>query len=138
MPIVKLVPACLSVAIAVAGCGGGVANPTAGSANVASGRGRVDNPRTNNPNHVACLRNHHLPVTSTTISGRPGLQIGAPPGGPTVVFAPTPGIAQGDQMQGNRAFQGAEVIGSSLLYPNAASDRELSKVEACIAKGVSG
>ncbi len=41
-------------------------------------------------------------------------------------------------MQGNRAFQGAEVIGSALLYPNAASDSELSKVEACIAQGVSG
>lgn len=138
MSLAKLVPACVPIALAVAACGGSVANPVAGSASAAKGRGKVDNPRTNQPNHVACLRQDHLSVVSTSIYGRPGIQIGSPPSGPTVVFEPTPGVAQGDQMQGNRAFQGAEVIGSALLYPNAASDKELSKVEACIAQGVAG
>ncbi len=138
MPAAKLVPACVLVVLAVGACGGSVANPVAGSDNVSKGRGKLDNPRTNHPNHVTCLRQDHLPVVSITIYGRPGLQIGSPPDGPTVMFEPAAGIAQGDQMQGDRASQGAEVIGSALLYPNAASDRELSKVEACVAKGVSG
>jgi len=138
MSVTKLVPSWLFVALAVTACGGSVENPVAGSANVSKGRGRVDNPRTNQPNHVACLRQAHLAVASTTIHGRPGLQIGSRPDGPTVMFEATPGIAQGDQMQGNRAFQGAEVIGSALVYPNAASDKELGKVEACIAKDVAG
>ncbi|MGA2928460.1 MAG: hypothetical protein ABSG43_21205 [Solirubrobacteraceae bacterium] len=138
MLTVKLTSACALAAIVIAGCGGSVANPAAGSANVASGRGKVDNPRSNNPDHIACLRQHQLAVSSTTISGRPGLQIGSPPDGPTVVFQPTPGVAQGDQIQGNRAYQGAEVIGSALLYPNLASDGELDEVEACVAQGVTG
>ncbi len=138
MSVAKLMLACAFVVVAVAACGGSVANPVAGSSNASKGRGKLDNPRTNQPNHVACLQKDHLAVVSTTILGRPGLQIGWPLGGPTVIFEPTPGVAQGDQIQGNRAFQGAEVIGSALLYPNAASNNELSKVEACIAQDVPG
>jgi hypothetical protein len=79
------------------------------------------------------MRNQNLPVQEV---GATGLQIGALPAGPTVVFAPTPGVAQGQQIQA--AQQGAEVIGSALLYPNQASDAELSKIETCLSKGVSG
>ena len=138
MSFAKVLPACVAIVLAVAACGGSVANPVAGSANASKGRGKIDNPRTNQPNHVACLRREHLPVVSASINGRAGLQIGPAQSGPAVVFEPTPGIAQGAQMQGNRAFQGAEVIGSALLYPNTAPDSELSKVEACIAHGVPG
>ena len=138
MSLAKLVPACVPLVLAVAACGGSVANPPAGAANASQGRGRIDNPRSNQPNRIACLRHARLPVASTSLLGHPAIQIGSPGTGPTVVFEPTPGIAQGIQMQGNRAFQGAEVIGSALLYPNAASDSELSKVEACVAHGVSG
>jgi hypothetical protein len=53
-----------------------------------------------------------------------------------VSFEPTPGDAQGVQIQGEA--QGAEVIGSALLYPNQAPDSLLSTVEGCVAKGVSG
>jgi len=138
MSAAKLVPSSLVVALAVAACGGSIDNPVAASVNVSKGRGKVDNPRINQPNRVTCLRRDHLAVVSTTIYGRPALQIGSPPAGPTVLFEATPGIAQGDQMQGNRAFQGAEVIGSALVYPNAASDEELTKVETCIEKDVAG
>ena len=34
--------------------------------------------------------------------------------------------------------QGAEVIGSALLYPNKASGKTLTKVELCTATGVNG
>jgi hypothetical protein len=53
-----------------------------------------------------------------------------------VQFQPTPGDAQGVQIHGRA--QGAEVIGSALLYPNQASAALLSNVESCVAKGVQG
>lgn len=123
------------VAITLSACGSAAAPGTGrGSlAEKASGRGKVDDPRTNNPNRVNCLRQHHLPVETV---GGSGLQIGSSPAGPTVTFEPTAGTAQGYQIQGRE--QGAEVIGSALLYPNQASDSELKVIETCLAQGVSG
>ena len=66
----------------------------------------------------------------------PAIQVGSPPSGPTIVFEPTPGAAQEMQIDGQ--VQGAEVIGSALVYPNHASDAVLSTVENCIAVGVTG
>jgi hypothetical protein len=120
-----VVPIVLS-ALALSACGTAV-KPATGS------RGRIDDPRTTKNNHVRCLRDDHLPVQEV---GQTGLQIGALPAGPTVVFAPTPGAAQAQQIQAQE--QGAEVIGSALLYPNQASDSELQTIEDCLAKGVSG
>ena len=76
--------------------------------------------------------------SSCTIAGKilPSFQVGTAPSGPTVSFEPTPGDAQGVQIQGEA--QGAEVIGSALVYPNQASDNLLTVVEDCVAKGVSG
>lgn len=68
----------------------------------------------------------HLPV----------IQVGTPPSGPTLVFYPTPGIAQGLQIMGKE--QGAEVIGTSLLYPNQTGAKELKAVETCARVRVSG
>ncbi|MGI8411519.1 MAG: hypothetical protein ACR2LV_02405 [Solirubrobacteraceae bacterium] len=96
-------------------------------------RGRVDDPRTARVNHIECLQRARLRVVKV---GGSDLQVGPLPSGPTIDFAPTPGIAQGLQIQGSA--QGAEVIGSALLYPNQASDQELAKIETCLAKGVSG
>ncbi len=101
----------------------------------ARGRGKIDDPRTNNPNHVKCLRQHHLPVT---LFGQTGIQIGSLPEGPTIEFQSTPGAAQADVFQGERQYQGAEVIGAALLYPRGAPDRELKTIEDCLAQGVSG
>jgi hypothetical protein len=90
----------------------------------------IDDPRTK---HMKCLQQHHLPVARF---GTTGMQIGPPPAGPTVTFEPTPGAAQEQQIKGEA--QGAMVIGSALLYPNQASDKELNVVEDCLALGVTG
>jgi fermentation-respiration switch protein FrsA (DUF1100 family) len=100
------------------------------TADKAGGRGSVADPRTQ-AGRLACLRAHHLPVSEV---GTTGLQVGAPPAGATIRFTPTPGAAQADQIAGQT--QGAEVIGSALLYPNGASDSELGVIENCIAHGV--
>ena len=127
---------CLALtAVAVAGCGGAVrVQPTtpAGSTTLAS-RGKIDSPLTDIHNHLGCLQANHLPVQVVSPTK---LQIGAAPGGPTVVFTPTAGAAQAQQIDGNA--QGAEVIGPALLYPNQGSPGELSQIEDCLGQGVQG
>ena len=120
-------------ALALTGCGAVRVQPTtpAGSSTLAS-RGHVDSP-VKMKNHLTCLRDAHLPVR---VVGPTRLQIGPAPAGPTIVFAATPGGAQNFQIIGSA--QSAEVIGSALVYPNAAPDAELSKVESCVALGVTG
>lgn len=100
------------------------------TANKPAGRGRVSDPRTE-AGRLACLRAHHLPVSEV---GATGLQVGQLPGGPTIRFTPTPGAAQASQIEG--LSQGAEVIGSALLYPGRAPDSELQVIENCVAQGV--
>ncbi|MGA2011920.1 MAG: hypothetical protein ABSH51_15550 [Solirubrobacteraceae bacterium] len=137
MPSAKLAVAVGLAALSLSACGV-AAKPEAGTpAAIATDHRGVDNPRTK---HVVCLRQAGIPVTSTqlTIAGRvvPGMQIGTAPSGPTVAFEPTPGDAQGLQIQGQA--QGAEVIGSALVYPNQAPDGLLTEVENCVALGVTG
>jgi len=79
------------------------------------------------------LQAHHLPVARI---GLTNLQVGSLPGGPTIVFEPTPGAAQADQIRGQA--QAAEVIGSALVYPHQAPDDELKTIENCLTSGVSG
>jgi hypothetical protein len=132
MSSAKLAVLCLFLAGILAGCGNSI-KPRAGQippTATAEGHARLDDPRTR---HLSCLRDHKLPVT---LVGQTWLQIGSPPSGPRVNFAPTPGAAQYDQISGN--VQGAEVIGSALLYPDQASDSLLKTVEDCLAQGVSG
>jgi hypothetical protein len=136
-PKVKLVLACGVTAIAVSACGT-IAKPLAGTPGVTTApgiHGKIDDARTRQTNHVACLKSHHLPVV---LKGATNLQIGAAPGGPFVHFAPTPGAAQADQISGQAKYEGAEVIGAALLYPNQGSSKELETVEDCIAQGVGG
>ena len=120
-------------ALALAGCGGAVrvqpATP-AGSATLSS-RGLLDSPLTAMRDHLGCLRAAKLPVQ---VLGPVKLQVGAAPAGPTILFTASPAVAQADQIQG--IAQGAEVIGSALLYPNQGSDDELSSIAACLAQGV--
>lgn len=135
MPPAKFAMAIVIAAIGLSACAS-TTKPLAGSATSPSkpvGRGRIDDPRTSRANRIQCLQQHHLPVTEV---GATGLQIGPPPGGPTVQFAPTAGAAQGDQIEARE--EGAEVIGAALLYPNQGSDDELSTIEQCLDKGVSG
>ncbi len=137
MPSAKLAAAIGLAALSLSACGI-AAKPEAGTPTAkAKDEKGIDNARTL---HAVCLRQAGIPVvsTQTTVAGRqlPSLQVGAAPSGPTIAFEPTPGDAQGVQIQGEA--QGAEVIGSALLYPNAADDALLTKVENCVAKGVTG
>jgi hypothetical protein len=118
---------CLA-ALALSACGSSI-KPQTGS------RGRVDDPRTAHADHAKCISQHHLAVHKLGLNE---LQIGAAPAGPKVVFEPTPGQAQGVQISGLREQQGAEVIGSALLFPAQASDQELADIETCLATGVIG
>ncbi len=132
MSSVKIAAACGLAAVVLAGCGSS-AKPESGAAGAAQtpyGHGKIDDPRTT---HVACIRSDGLPVVEV---GQTGVQVGSPPAGPTIQFLPTPGAAQQAQISGQ--VQGAEVIGSALLYPDQASDGELKKVEDCLAVGVQG
>jgi hypothetical protein len=97
------------------------------------GRGRVDNPRTNRPDYLKCIRDRGLSAVEV---GAANIQVGQPPGGPTIQFLPTPGAATAAQIAGNT--QGAEVIGAALLYPNRASNGELQAIESCLGQGVKG
>jgi hypothetical protein len=133
MSSVKVALVAALAAVCLAACGSS-AKPEAGTPGaVAKSRKNVDDPR---KKHLTCLHKEHIQVRRVTIGGLPGMQIGVRPTGPTVQFQPTPGDAQGVQIAGRS--QGAEVIGSALLYPNQASDKLLSKVETCVAQGVQG
>jgi hypothetical protein len=101
----------------------------------AQGHGKVDSPVTNHPNHVECLRADHLRVK---VLSPIELQVGQPPDGAKVIFEPTPGTAQGVQMEGIRTDQGAEVIGTALLFPNRASNGVLTDIENCLSVDVKG
>jgi hypothetical protein len=130
-PVAWLAPA-LAV-LALAGCGAVKVQPTTPSASAKlASRGKVDSPLSDMDNYVGCLRQDHLPVQ---VLSPTKLQVGAPSGA-TIVFTATPGAAQADQIDGSA--QGAEVIGSALVYPNQGSGPELSGIEACLAHGVQG
>jgi hypothetical protein len=107
----------------LSGCGG-LAKP-------AGGRGAAVDPRTGPPDYLACLRANRLAVSELGLNK---LQVGQLPSGPTIVFEPTAGIAEGQQIEGKA--QGAEVIGAALLYPNHAPGAELTVIENCLGHGV--
>ena len=88
-------------------------------------------PRTAGPDYLACLRGNHLNVTEI---GSNKLQVGTLPSGPTIVFAPTADVAEGDQIAGRA--QGAYVIGAALVYPHGAQGSELTVIENCLGQGV--
>ncbi len=128
----RLALCCGLAAVVLSACGS-TANPPAGSIPPGAyhaGRAAVDDPRTS---HLRCLRAHGLPAQDV---GLTQIQVGAPPAGPLVAFTPTPGAAQAAQIDGQA--QGAEVIGSALLYPNQAPDNELSVIETCVTLDVRG
>ena len=137
MPSAKLAVAIGLAALSLSACGT-TSKPEAGTpaAKVKSHQG-LDEARTK---HIDCLKQEHIDVRREQISvagkSLPGFRVGAGASGPTVGFESTPGTAQGVQIQGES--QGAEVIGSALLYPNQGSDALLSKVEGCVAHGVKG
>lgn len=112
-----LLLACLTVA-AGAGCG---SDSTGGAADTG--------PNPNDKQAVAldCIRGKEIPVTE---SGENGLQVGELATGPRIDFFLTNGQAEGKQFGGDA--QGAEQIGSSLLYVRSGSEELLEKLEDCL------
>ena len=133
MTPLRLAAACLSTCLVLCACGS-TAKPQAGSPAVSrakpAGNGKVDDPRAR---HLDCLRSLGQPVVQR---GASDVLVGTPPNQVTTTFTPTPGSAQEEQITGH--VQGAEAIGSALLYPGNAPDDLLSKIESCLAQGVKG
>lgn len=146
MSFAKLAAACglIAVALVLNACGiqaksvaGSTLHPNANPAN----HSYVNDSR---KPYLHCLRTQtfdgrRFTVTKFVSGGLEQLreiQINSVPTGPTVVFEPTPGIAEGDQMKGEE--EGAEVIGSALIYPHRSADKLMQKVEACLAIDVKG
>jgi hypothetical protein len=125
MPQAKRLSAVLGAVILLCGCASTV-KPT-------QGRGQIDSPLTTSPDRVSCLRAAHLPIQEV---GPTTLEIGSRPAGATVKFEPSPGVAEGLQLQGVRSAQGAEVIGAALLYPRQAPDSVVTTIENCLSAGV--
>ena len=123
MPHAKSVAALAAAVLILCGCGAAVKPP--------HGRGQVEDPRTE-AGRLECLVAHHFPARKV---GRTGIQIGPLPIGPTVLFEPSDAAAETRQVDGTA--QGAEVIGTVLLYPHQASDTELNQIENCVAQGMS-
>ncbi len=138
MSLAKVAVVCGLMALLISACGI-QAKPEAGTAHLrqyAGNHGITDDPRTP---QVACLKSDKLPYREYYTDGvqhLPAIQVGSRPQGPTIVFYPTAGIAQGLQIMGQQTA--AEVIGSLLVYPNQSSHKLLTKVEACASIGVKG
>ncbi len=125
------------MAVLLSACGIS-AKPQAGTKNISKSHdyyALLDEPWTL---QVKCLKSDHVKFRKYLTAGQklPAIQVGSLPTGPTIVFEPTPGIAQGIQIQGGAG--GAEAIGAALLYPNQAKNKLLTKVETCTAAGVTG
>jgi hypothetical protein len=138
MSLAKVAVVCGLMALLISACGV-QAKPEAGTPNLKKHKGfygLVDDPRLP---QVSCLKSDKLPYRQYYADGvqhLPAIQVGARAQGPTMIFYPTDGVAQGLQITGQET--GAEVIGALLVYPNRARPRELTKVEACAAIGVKG
>lgn len=120
---------CVLIALPVAGCGSAT-NGALRQGPSAGHRGVIDDPRSQ---HIQCLKAQGITVREV---GATNLVLGATPGAPTVAYSPTPGAAQELQISGD--VQGAEAIGSALLYPHRATDSQLAPIEKCLAQGVEG
>lgn len=136
MSLLKSALLCGLVAVGLSACAS-TSKPAAGTIGHAGAtglrdpRGKIDDPRTK---QVACMRAAKIPVSEPAPQE---IQVGQPGAGPLIRFLPTPGMAQGSQIAG--ASQGAEVIGSALLYPNTTtSERLLKMIENCTAVDVKG
>ena len=134
MRIATFAAAALAVVLALSACGSTTKYVAGTPQATAQAKKGLNDPRTK---HIKCLRAEHVTDIHQYISdGRPAFQVGTKPSGPTVVFYATPGIAQGNQIQGQN--QGAEAIGAADVYPNLAPAKLAHKVESCVALGVSG
>jgi hypothetical protein len=132
----KLVMACGLMALLLGACGI-QKKPEAGTPHVNKAHGshaKWDDPR---KGREKCLKKKHLHGRYYTASGgRPAIQVGTLPTGPTIIFDATPAGAEYQQILGNT--QAAEIIGAALVYPNKAKSHVMKLVENCMAVGVAG
>ncbi len=119
----------LVAGVLVAGCGSSRTPEQSGGPNAVLGGGARATPYDPRTTPLACMRAKGLPAA---IDGADAIRIGAGPGAPRAVFAPDGGTAQGTQIRGDA--EGAEVIGSALLYTNGGGDTVLGKIEKCLGK----
>jgi hypothetical protein len=137
MSLAKVAVVCALTAVLVSACGI-QQKPLVGTRKIEKATGffgKLDDPRAK---HAPCLRADklHFHEYRSGPLRLPAIQVGSLPTGPTIIFYSTPGAAQALQLQGED--EGAEAIGSALLFPNNASGSLLTKVENCTSIGVSG
>jgi hypothetical protein len=139
MSFAKLAAACglIAVALVVSACGI-QPKPAAGTPHPSGYPGSHSFVNDSRKPYLHCLRDAGFTVTKFDYGTQKlrSIQIDSVPSGPTIVFEPTPGIAEGDQMKGE--VESAEVIGSALIYPHQATDKLMRKVEACLTINVKG
>jgi hypothetical protein len=114
------VAAC-AAALAVAACGGSDAPARPG------GAGQAPDPNDKRAVALDCIVNKER--VPAKLSGDQAIQMG-PKGGPRIEFLISGGEAEGQQFQGNA--QGAEQIGSTLLFINDGTDDQLEAAEKCL------
>jgi hypothetical protein len=127
--------ACGLAAVILGGCGV-AAKPLAGTAYLRHQPGFFGKVVSQRAGRVACLAQHGFAVRQYFTSGAhlPAIQVGSLPSGPTLVFYPNPGAAEGVVIRGQA--QGAEMIGPVLLYPHGASLQQAKVIEKCAAAGL--
>ena len=113
--------AACAAALALAACGGSdeAARP--------GGKGQPPDPNDKRAVALDCIVNEE--GIDARLVGEQSIQVGAA-GGPRIEFLISGGEAEGRQFQGDA--QGAEQIGSTLLYLNEGTEDQLEKLERCL------
>lgn len=133
MSLAKPAVVCALMAALLSGCGTAT-KPLAGTSHLTAETGFYGAAVSERPPRANCLSEHHLPVDLyRTADQLPAIRVGSGPAAPTMIFEPTGGYAEGLKITGQA--QGAELIGSVLLYPNGMSLSEAKVVEQCAATG---
>ena len=135
MSSAKVAFAAVAVAMSLSACGV-ASKPEAGSAQAATKSHQQQSKSDPRTKHVKCLAQHHVAYRLEMVGQHPSVQVRTRPTGPFIEFLATPGAAQYAQITGQA--QGAEVIGSALVYPYQAPNKLLAVVEKCVALSVTG
>ena len=121
LPGVRTRPAAIAAAWALALAAGGC-----GGDDKATAEGEPD-PNDKRAVAFACIRDDE--GLDARLSGEKSIQVDGT-GGPRIEFLLSGGEAEGRQFLGGA--QGAEQIGSALLFVNDAGDEQLKKIEECL------
>ena len=119
MTRVAAIAAACAAALAMAACGGSDKEPAA--------KGAPD-PNDKRAVALACIRDQE--GLDARLDGEKSIQVDGV-GGARIEFLLSGGEAEGRQFLGGA--QGAEQIGSALLFVNDADEEQLKKVESCLA-----